>query len=140
MKLLVACSLSAMWLVAAEGQARNAPDKTPPRVVKPVEIPKGAVETEPGTFRFTDAHGKKWIYRKTPFGVARMEDKPVADRAVQAADSSAGVTAVEDGDSIHFERPGPFGAYRWTTRKTELNEMERTVWNREKANAASKKD
>src|SRR5215470_16679683 len=50
---------------------------TPPPVPAAAPlIPKGAVETEPGTFRYTDTDGKKWIYRKTPFGVARLEDKP----------------------------------------------------------------
>jgi len=132
-------SLSAMLLTAAEGQ-KSAPAKTPPRAVKPVEVPKGAVETEPGTFRLTDAQGKEWIYRKTPFGVARSEDRPAADQAVKATDPYLDVKAVEDGGIIRFERPGPFGPYQWTAKKSELNEMERMVWNRETAKAAGKKD
>ena len=140
MKLLIVFSMSAVWLAAAEGQSKGTPAKAPPRVVKPVEIPKGAVETEPGTYRFTDAQGKKWIYRKTPFGVARSEDRPAADGAVKITDQYLEVKAVEDGEIIRFERPGPFGPYKWTAKKSELNEMERMVWNREETRAAGKKD
>jgi hypothetical protein len=35
------------------------------------------------------------------------------------------VKAVEDGDTVHFERPGPFGLYRWDRKKSELSEEER---------------
>jgi hypothetical protein len=42
-----------------------------------VKIPAGAVKTEDGSYRFTDSDGKKWIFRNTPFGVARSEDKPL---------------------------------------------------------------
>jgi hypothetical protein len=141
MKLLIVFSISAIMLAGAEGQSKKAaPAKTPPRVIQPVEIPKGAVETEPGTFRFTDAQGKKWLYRRTPFGVARWEDRPAADQAEKPAETYLDVKAIEDGESIRFERPGPFGIYKWTAKKSELNEMERMVWNREKARAAAKKD
>jgi hypothetical protein len=140
MKLLTLFWLSAILLAAAEGQSKGTLSKTAPRVIKPVEIPKGAVETEPGTFRFTDAQGKKWIYRKTPFGVARAEDRPAPDQASKAADAYPGVKAIEDGEVIRFERPGPFGVYKWTAKKSELNEMERTVWNRVQTQSAGPKD
>ena len=85
----------------------------------------------------TDSQGKKWIYRKTPFGIARIEDKPVeAKRAEVPKD----MKATEDGETIRFERPGPFGAYKWQRKKTELNEMEQAVWDREKVRAARKQD
>ena len=95
MKLLIAFSLSAFLLAAAEGQSKPSPAA---RIVKPIEIPKNAVESEPGTYRHTDAAGKKWIYRKTPFGVSRMEDRPAAVETVRLADPLADVKAVEDGD------------------------------------------
>ena len=41
--------------------------------------------------------------------------------------------ATEDGDTIRFERPGPFGTYKWQRKKTDLDEMEQTVWARESA-------
>jgi len=138
MKLFMAISLSAMWLSAAEGQSKAPPEK-PARVTRPVEIPNGAVEVEPGTFRVTDVKGKTWFYRRTPFGVMRCEERP-EDLRVKAADEYLDVKAVEDGESIRFERPTPFGLHQWTTKKSELDEMERTVWNREKTKTAGDKD
>ena len=79
--------------------------------------------------RFTDAEGRKWIYRKTPFGVARIPDQPAP--AIPAAQSSfEGVKATDAGDSVKFERPGPFGVYRWETRKSDLSDLERAAWDR----------
>lgn len=107
--------------------ASSAAVKPAPKVIQPLEIPKNAVEFEPGSFRHTDAQGNKWVYRRTPFGVARLEDKPVAP----VPDPAAGfVKAVESGDSVRFERPGPFGTYRWERKKTELNETEKAAWER----------
>jgi len=154
MKLLIAFLLPALWLAPAEGQPKQPPAKKPaaskaakskPAASKPpaapqtVEIPKDAVEFEPGTFRHVDAQGKKWLYRRTPFGVARWEERP-EDTRVKARDEYLDIKAVEEGDSVRFERPTPFGIQRWTAKKTELNEMERTVWNREQAKPASDKD
>jgi hypothetical protein len=143
MKLLVVFSIFGVLLSASEGQTKK--PAPPPKVIKPLEIPKGAVETEPGTFRHTDAAGKKWVYRKTPFGVSRMEEKGAGAAAEPAkpaaADSYQNVRAFEEGDSIRFERPGPFGVSQWKTKKSDLNASERAVWTREKTRAAeSKKD
>ena len=40
-----------------------------------VTIPKDAVQNADGSYSYTDKQGKKWLYRNTPFGVARSEDK-----------------------------------------------------------------
>ena len=101
------------------------------------QIPKSAVESEPGTFHYTDAQGKKWIYRTTPFGVARFEDKPDS-KSVAAPDPAAGITATADGDTIRFERPGPFGVYRWQKAKSDLNDVERAILNRTAAATPAK--
>lgn len=145
MKRLVVFSFSVMLLVAADGQTKKtapAPKAaSAPKVIKPLEVPKGAVETEPGTFRYTDAAGKKWVYRQTPFGVSRQEEKQAAEESVRAAaapDPYRDVRAAEDGDSIRFERPGPFGVSQWKKKKSDLNEMERAVWTREQARTAAK--
>lgn len=145
MKLILAMFASALMLVASDPQPAKkttapAPAPAPAKQIKPVEIPKGAVETDPGTFRFTDSDGKKWIYRKTPFGVSRFEDKPADDAAVKPADASEGIKAVEDGDSVRFERPGPFGAYKWTKKKSELDESERAALERSRNAAKAKQD
>jgi hypothetical protein len=103
------------------------------------------VESEPGTFRYADKQGKKWIYRQTPFGVARIADVP-SDRAASSnkAAVEAGrlpdMKATEDGDTIRFERPGPFGVYQWQKNKSELDETERVVWNRQRARTSAKQD
>lgn len=117
-----------------------------------VTIPPGATETEPGTYTYTDAAGKKWIYRETPFGVAKLEDKgeaadtgyretpfgtvkttapavrndPEADRR-----EINSTTAIDDGEYVRFERPGPFGVYRWKRKKTDLSGVEKAVWERQ---------
>lgn len=95
-----------------------------PAVVKPVEIPAGAVETGPGSYRYTDAGGTAWLLRRTPFGVAAVEEK-----------ASELVKATEAGDSIRFERRTPFASYTWTKKKSELSVSERAVWERERDTA-----
>ncbi|HET9319914.1 MAG TPA: hypothetical protein VFO27_09060, partial [Bryobacteraceae bacterium] len=47
------------------------------------------------------------------------------DRLIQST------TAVEDGDSVRFARQTPFGRSEWRRTKTQLNEIEQAVWNRE---------
>jgi hypothetical protein len=106
--------------------------------VQPVTIPSDAVQIDPNTYRYTDPAGKKWMYHRTPFGISRMEDKDVsAEDAKKAQEDVArqieSTKAVEEGDSIQFERASPFGITRWKKSKTELNEMERAVWEHELA-------
>src|ERR1051325_3988658 len=123
MKLILAMFASTLVLAASDPQPakkNTAPAPPAAKQTKPLEIPKGAVETEPGTFRYTDSDGKKWIYRKTPFGVARLEDKGTDQAAEQpASDPSSFIKATEDGDTVRFERPGPFGIYRWQKKKSD---------------------
>lgn len=146
MKLSIALLFAFVPLIAADAPATKAaaPAKAPApakAASAPLSIPAGAVETEPGTFRFTDREGKKWIYRKTPFGVARAEDKgsetpstggtglatttPKADAAASGANKEQPVQVLEQGDMVHFERPGPFGIYKWDRKKDELSDAER---------------
>ena len=96
------------------------------------EVPAGAVAASPGIWRYTDAQGKHWIYRRTPFGVAHYEDAPVEPRL----EAFPGMRATEAGDFIRFERPSPFGTYRWQTRKSELSDLEKAIW----ANGASARE
>lgn len=128
MRLLIVFCASTLMLTAADKPAPKAKAAPKPVVVKPLEIPAGAVESEPGAWHFADAQGKKWIYRKTPFGVARMEDKP--DPRPLPPANAAEMKATESGDYILFERPGPFGTYKWQTKKTELNQEELAAWKR----------
>lgn len=112
--------------------------KKPQAKAQEITIPADAVEIAPYTYRSTDAKGKVWIYRKTPFGVSRTEDKPVsADAAKKSQDSKdqliQATSAVEDGDSVRFVRSSPFGPTEWKKKKTDLNEIEQVVWSRELA-------
>ena len=104
--------------------------------VQPVTIPPDAVQIDPNTYRYTDPAGKKWTYNRTPFGISKIEDKAVsAEDAKKAQEDMAhlieSTKAVEDGDSIQFERPSPFGTTHWKKSKAELNELERAVWEHE---------
>ena len=122
---------------AEDGQAqRKADPKKKSGPPAELTLPAGAKMVEPGTYTFTDAQGKKWIYRKTPFGLARIEDKPV-EASTAPASSGAEITAKEDGDTIRFERPGPFGTYRWEKKKSELTEDEKAAWDRLQAKDAA---
>ena len=104
-------------------------------------LPKEAVPISPGTYTYTDALGKKWIFRQTPFGLAKFEDRerPATDQESEQK-RIAQTTAVEDGDSVRFERPGPFGVYRWKQKKTELNPMEQAVWDRARGQQPAGRD
>jgi hypothetical protein len=116
----------AILLTAAEAPAK-----------KPAGIPAGAVLVAPGSYRYTDQAGTAWIYRQTPFGVARLEDKPAAEVASPGQDY---IRATEDGDTIRFERPGPFGHYRWQRKKSELSDSERAIWNRQRSAVTAKQE
>jgi hypothetical protein len=128
MRLLIVFSVFATLLAAADKPVPKTKPAVKATTVKPLEIPAGAVESEPGGWHYTDAQGKKWVYRKTPFGVARMEDKP--DTRPAPAVKVEDVKATESGEYILFERPGPFGIYKWQTKKSDLNELEQAAWNR----------
>ena len=141
MKLILVILASTVLAAASDPQAtKKTTAPAPAKQIKPLEIPKGAVETEPGTFRYTDSDGKKWIYRKTPFGVARLEDKPVDKSAEPAPDPSAALKVTVEGDMVHFERPGPFGAYKWQKKMSELDESERAALDRTRSATKAKQE
>jgi len=96
-----------------------------------VTIPKGAVEQADGNFHYTDPQGKKWLYRKTPFGVAKSEDKPTPASLAPPQQDTLTI-ATDAGDSVHFEKPSPFGTVKWDKKKTDLDANEQSVWNRQK--------
>ncbi|MEK7404915.1 MAG: hypothetical protein AAB225_07380 [Acidobacteriota bacterium] len=95
-------------------------------------IPPEAKQIETDTYRYTDPEGKTWILNKTPFGIMKSEEK----LSKTEDDLPPGMTVVEDGEILKFERPTIFGPVRWTRKKTELTEMERKAWERELRNRA----
>jgi hypothetical protein len=163
MKLLVALCFSAIALslstsaapqdakpassnVKDANNAKNAKAETPEKPL--TAIPASAVQIEPGAYRYTDANGKKWILFQTPFGIAKKEDTGEPLRKKQhEAQTMQGVKITEDGDSLKFEREGPFGTYKWSKKKTELSDEEKAAWQSQKdkpagesKNAAAKQD
>ena len=121
----------------------------------PAGVPAGAVSIEGHTWRWVDKAGKAWLYRATPFGMMRNEEpkQPVAKSpasvpveaspiAVDRADAVLDLISVkEEGDALRFSRPGPFGAYSWLKKKTQLDKDETIVWERAQTKSASvKKD
>jgi len=115
-------------LAAAFACAQEKPDSTAPaskQIGAPAMpgIPKGAIEIEPGLFRYTDVHGKVWLARLTPFGVSTWEDKPAAP-VIQAKEEP--LPKVTDlGDSVRFEKTSPFGVNTWVEKKTDLTDQEK---------------
>lgn len=87
-------------------------------------LPKGAIEIEPNLYRYTDAQGKSWLARRTPFGFSTWEDKPAPPQSVHA-DSAPPIKATDLGDTVRFERQTPFGKSTWLRKKTELNDDEK---------------
>src|SRR5580658_4137968 len=111
MKLLIALCFTAASFAAAPPQQAKTDDQTKAKTEAPekplTEIPASAVQFEPGSYHYTDAKGKKWILRPTPFGIAKFEDKGASTPKKDDQDHSMdNVKVVEDGDSLKFERPG----------------------------------
>jgi hypothetical protein len=129
MKLLICFLLLLTAAGAAEKRAKPPARPVPP----PLVVPADAKPTEPFTWQYTDPQGKKWIYRKTPWGVVRYEDKPDPERDAARKAEADWITAVEDGDYVRFERPGPFGTWKWRKKKSELDDVEKQAWDRVQA-------
>ena len=106
---------------AAQKQARTEAAST-------TEIPAGAKLVEPFIYRYTDSQGKTWMYRKSPFGVMKWEEKETPPAPVQAADP---IVVTDLGDSFRFARKSPFGDQIWTSKKSELSAEEKAILERE---------
>jgi len=68
---------------------------------------------------------------RTPFGVLHSDGKTAEGQA--KPQPPVGFKVTEEGDSLRFERPTPFGVGKWTRKKTELTEMEKAAWELAKA-------
>jgi hypothetical protein len=159
MKLFLVVCMSALALSAAAPQAQKKSASATPKAAakpapkaadtpkandasRPMAIPSDAVLGEDGDYRYTDPQGKKWIYRKTPFGITRLEDSPERAAAKAAAANGAGIKATEDGDIVRFERLGPFGMWKWQKKKSDLDDTEKAALRNAQAGTktASKQD
>jgi hypothetical protein len=146
MRLFFAIVISAAALAAApqdkKPEKKQDPKPAAAKVAdgsKPMAIPAGATRTPDGDFHYTDPQGKKWIYRMTPFGVARLEEKTEEQNNALAADKAAGIKATETGDKVRFERQGPFGVWKWEKKKSELDETEKAALDRARAETTTSK-
>jgi hypothetical protein len=96
-------------------------------------VPAGAQEVGSNLYRYTDPQGKVWMYRKTPFGVSKWEEKP-EDRVPQAepppsaGGDMAGTIMTDLGDSVQFQRATPFGPQKWTRKKSEMSDDEKAAF------------
>ena len=144
MRLFFAIVISAAALMAAPQEKKQDQKPAPVKAAdgsKPMAIPAGATRSEDGDFHYTDPQGKKWIYRQTPFGVARLEEKSEAQTNALMADKAAGIKATEDGDKVRFERQGPFGVWKWEKKKSELDATETAALQKARAeNTTSKQE
>ena len=138
---LLSCLLLICGVLAADEASKTATGtttvqtKTKKAPVLPT-VPAGAVEVSPGLYRWQDKDGKSWMYRRTPFGVSRWEEG--ADDSKQKAVINQ-TTAVEEGDSVRFERETPFGKRSWVRKKTEMDETEQKIWARQQEKSAARK-
>jgi len=114
-------------------------------------------KTVPAPQRIIGEDGKMYELRNTPFGPMRLAADTVDTTGSAIAGIKAGdvlqtpfgpmkvaespqhpwfepqpdlTVAYEQGDSVRFERPTPFGVFRWTQMKTELNDVEKAAWER----------
>jgi hypothetical protein len=102
---------------------------------KPLTIPPGAEQVEPYLYRYTDSDGKTWMYRQTPFGVARYDPNAVSSQPAPKTDPGK---VTDLGDSYRFERKTPFGAASWVRKKTELNDEEKAMVDQSAGSAPTK--
>jgi hypothetical protein len=112
----------------AKAASQKAPDSKNKVPTQAKTLPAGAKEIEPGLYRYTDANGKNWIYRETPFGLSRGEEvaSPAASSSASSSDSRP-VVVTDLGDSYRFETKTPFGTSGWVRKKTELSAEEKTL-------------
>ena len=135
MSRLILVLLIPLALLAAGDENKEPAPKSGP--AKRLTLPADAVRIEPGSYRHKDKDGKVWIYRETPFGVVRYEEE-AKKKEVPARGSKSGtvIQAFDEGDSVRFERPGPFGPYKWTRKKPELTAEEKQAWEKAKKEKA----
>lgn len=104
-------------LVASDGKKAD-----PEPAAVPPGIPAGASQIGPQMWRYTGKDGKVWVYRRTPFGISKAEEKQLKPISTEGLV----VKTTDLGDSVRFEQQTPFGARSWTRKKTELNENEKS--------------
>jgi hypothetical protein len=108
---------------------------------RPLGVPFSATKIADGAWRAIE-NGKPVIYRSTAFGFSKVSEEENAkiQRMIDGKPDSEdkapdGVSVVEKDGMLHFTRITPFGDYKWTRSKNELNNMEAAVWRKFQAQA-----
>ena len=107
-----------------------------------ISIPADAVEIAPQVYRYKDDKGKTWIYRRTPFGISKLEDRsaemPAADAgpAPMPTENRIKVRAIDKGDTVRFEQQTPMGIRAWEKKKDDLTVAEKVLLDNSKPEAA----
>jgi hypothetical protein len=113
----------------------------------PDGVPKDAVELEAGRYRWKDEKGQAWIYQSSATGMMKTREVEGEDAkqgplgakiAAAGSDALHLVSVKEEGDSLRFTKPGPFGKYSWVKKKTQLDDDEKKVWEMHLSAAKSK--
>ncbi len=127
-KIFALCVIGASLLSAADKKANPKPAAKPAPAASSAPasqvLPAGAVEAGPYAWTYTDAKGGKWIYRQTPFGLVKLEDKP---DVAPAPESGTPVLVTDMGETIKFEKATPFGSHKWTKSKADLTDEEKAL-------------
>jgi len=136
--IVLAISMAAFSAQSSDSKPRRA--KAPAgKPAKTLSLPPGAKLVEPNTWTFTDAQGKNWIYRKTPFGLSRLDADADDFAARKKPEKQVEITSVAiSGDVAKFERPGPFGTYRWEKKLSDLSPEEQSAVEKLKTEKAAK--
>jgi hypothetical protein len=135
---ILALILAAFAAQAADKKKTTAPAKPAAPVAKPLVIPKDATPNPDGTYSYTDKDGKKWVFSKTPFGISRVQDVTAVGSGAPTAPVGQYVKAIDNGDTVKFERQSPFGTSKWEKKKSELNDEERAALARDAAKTEQK--
>jgi hypothetical protein len=91
--------------------------------------PQAKKSTTTAPRRVTEADGKTYEFRETPFG--RMKFPVKTEDAALETSADAFLKIVEEGDNLRFRRQSPFGVTEWVRKKSELNDTEKQAWERE---------
>lgn len=132
MKTLILFVAIAAALVADQPAKKKTAKTAPKPAAAAVTIPKDAVPNADGnSYTWTDKDGKKWIYAKTPFGIMKSAASDPGNSNTQP--DVTGAKVIDKGDTVRFERQGPFGTISWEKKKTDLTDSERQVVDAQKA-------
>jgi hypothetical protein len=152
---LLVCLLVFSASLTAQTNSKKTTAPAPRTASAESKIPADAVKSEDGSYKYTDKNGKHWTYRQTPFGVSKAEDKAVDATATPFGKSkepaiapvkpeprpgdTINTKAVDEGDTIRFERPTPFGTSVWRKKKSDLDAADQKIVDAQKNDSQTSK-